>query len=505
MDSKAISESIDKNEQYLKKTIGKSTDIGYRRFTIPSLDQSNALIVFINRMVDNKEIDEFILEPLMKCRELPKFGSVSKIPLLASSGIFIKQAEQTKEWTKICDAVVQGDTALFIDKCDTAILLSTRSLDTRSILDPQNESEVKGPRDSFIESIAVNGSLIRRRIKDYALRFENMKLGERTKTDVALVYIENLVNDSILTELRTRLNRIKTDSILASAYIEEFIQDAPRSIFPQIEHTERPDKACSAILEGRIVILADNTPFALIVPTVFWNFLHASGDYYERPFFGTFFRIIRVIALLLSFTLSSLYVLLSAFHQEMLPTNLALKIAEGRAGVPFPALIEAFIMDIMLEIMKEAGLRMPKPVGQTVSIVGTFIIGQAAVVAGIVSPVLVIFITVAAICSYALPYYGVGNALRIIRFAMLMLSGCLGILGFFAGLIVIVMHLLSLRSFGSPFLAPIIPFDASATRDVIIRAPWWKMGKRGNTGKPKDSVRQAPNLKPTPPQKNGQT
>jgi hypothetical protein len=478
MRNNEIYNSVEKNEGYLKKTIGTCSDIEYREFIIPIMNNSSAVIVYINNMVDNIEIDQFILAPLMKCCQLPrpKFSLFSinnkRMSSLMNSGVFIRQARETNAWTEICDEIMQGNTCLFVDKYNTAIILSTRKVESRAISEPITESEVRGPRDGFIENIAKNTALIRTRIKDYGLRFENMKIGERTKTDISLVYIESLVNDSILTELKTRLNRIKVDSILASSYVEEFIEDEPFSIFPQIEHTERPDKACSAILEGRIIILIDNTPFVLIVPTVFWNFIQTSGDYFDRYFVGTFFRWIRLLALLLSFTLSSLYVLLASFHQEMLPTVLALKIAEGREGVPFPALIEALIMDILLEIVKEAGLRMPNPVGSTVSIVGTFIMGQAAILAGIASPTLIIFVTVSAICSYAIPSYNMSNSIRLVRFPLLFLTGCLGILGFLGGIIVIILHFLSLRSFGEPFLAPIIPFDKSGNKDVLVRVPW---------------------------------
>lgn len=501
----AICNSISKNEEYLKKTIGACPDIEYREFIIPAFNNSNALIVYINNMANNIEIDQSILTPLMNCNKklFPKFGLFStnnrKLSLLMKSSIFIKQFHETNAWNEICDAIMQGNTCLFIDKCNTAVILSTRSLEHRAISEPITESEIRGPRDGFIESIVTNTTMIRSRIKDYGLRFENLKLGERTKTNISLAYIETLVNDSLLVELRERLNRIKVDSILASSYIEEFIEDAPNSIFPQIEHTERPDKACSAILEGRIVILVDNSPFALIVPTVFWNFIQTSGDYYERYFIGTFFRWIRLIALLLSFTLTSLYVLLASFHQEMLPTVLALKIAQGRAGVPFPALIEALIMDLLLEIIKEAGLRIPNPIGPTVSIVGTFIMGQAAFLAGIASPTLIIFITIAALCSYAIPSYSFSNSLRLVRFPLLAMTGCFGLLGFFGGIIFIILHFLSLRSFGEPFFAPVIPFEKNNVGDVFVRAPWWKMSKRPRMAHPKDSTRQVENLKPKPP------
>ena len=317
-----------------------------------------------------------------------------------------------------------------------------------------------------------------------------------------MVYIQDLVNESLLKEVKTRLGRIKTDSILAGGYIEEFIEDTPYSIFPQVANTERPDRACAAILEGRIAILVDTTPFALIVPAVFWQFLQTSGDYYDRFFLGSIIRWFRFLALFLSISLSPLYVLLTSFHQEMLPTAMALKIAAGRNGVPFPAFIEAFLMEIILEIMKEAGLRMPRPLGQTVSIVGTLVIGQAAVTAGLVSPLMVIIIAVAAISSYAIPAYNMSNSLRFIRFPLLFLSTLFGLLGYMAGLIVISFHLMSLRSFGTQYLAPVIPLQRSSFRDVFIRAPWWRMKKKARSGPAARAIQTILNdQKPKPPKK----
>lgn len=501
-ESSAITWILRENEEVLKNKLGESFDLTYRRFLIP-FKKAHALIVFVSGMVDARIIDETILAPLMEIPDLSEITQVTKrhgyISKLMETGVFTAAAKPTDLWSEIFDAILEGDTVLLVDQCDEALVLNTRKYASRAVSEPSIESEVRGPRDGFVENIQTNASLIRRRIKDNGLRFDNMKIGERTKTIVSLVYIQGLVNEPLLNEAKNRLGRIKTDSILASSYVEEFIDDSPYSIFPLVANTERPDKACAAILEGRIVILVDNTPFALIIPAVFWQFLQTSGDYYERFFLGTFIRWIRFLALFLSVSLSPLYVLLTSFHQEMLPTALALKIAAGRSGVPFPAFIEAFLMEIILEIMKEAGLRMPKPLGQTVSIVGTLVIGQAAVSAGLVAPLMVIIIAVAAIASYAIPAYNMSNALRLIRFPLLFLSALFGLLGYLAGLIVFGLYLMSLRSFGTPYLAPVIPFSGSGVKDVFARAPWWRMMKRSDLARPQDQIRQADDLKPKPP------
>jgi hypothetical protein len=316
---------------------------------------------------------------------------------------------------------------------------------------------------------------------------------------VTVSYIDSLVDNSLLKEVKTRLERIKTDGIVSADYIEELISDSPLSLFPVVGNSERPDRICAALLEGRVAILIDNAPFVIIVPFSFWSFLHSSGDYYESFYFATFIRYIRFFAVFLCISASSIYVLLTSFHQEMLPTALALKIAAGRNGVPFPAVIEAFVMEIILEIMKEAGLRLPKSIGQAVSIVGTLVIGQAAVTAGLVSPLLVIVIAVAAISSFAIPTFSLSNTFRLIRFPVLFSTAFFGLLGYLAAIAAIFLHLMSLRSFGAPYLSPVIPFDRSGNKDVLIRAPWWKMNRRPKLARPKDKVRQAPKIKPGPP------
>lgn len=500
MDNELINASLNKNEAILKGKIGESFDTKYRHLKISALNDSEAFIVYIAGLIDARVVDETILEPLIKHSGLSEgkilFKSRCQTSELMGKGVFTTAVKESKNWVEICNAVVEGDTALFIEKCESALILTTRKYDSRSINEPEAETEIRAPRDGFVENIQTNAALIRRRIKDYGLRFDNMKIGDRSKTDISVVYIQSLVNDSLLTEVKKRLERIKVDAILAGAYIEEIVEDSPYSLFPKIDNTERPDKACAAILEGRVVILIDNSPFVLILPAVFWQFLTTSGDYYERYYFATFIRWIRLVALFMSISATSFYVLLSSYHQEMLPTSLALKIAAGRNGVPFPAVIEAFVMEIIVEIMKEAGLRMPSKIGQTVSIVGTLVIGQAAVSAGIAGPLLIIIVGIAAISSFAIPSYSMSNTLRLVRFPILFLTAFFGLFGYLAGIIAVIMHLISIRSFGAPYLAPVIPFDLSGNKDVFIRTPWWKMFKRPNFVRAKDNARQAEDLKP---------
>ncbi len=497
-----ISGILDKDKQDLINTIGQGPDISYRHLTIPSLDNCQALIVYVKGLANTTELEDSIIAPLTTpapaLAQDAQQNQSDKVSALMKYGLSIADVTPSKLWADICDHIVSGDSVLFMDQSDTALILANRGWKQRSISEPTTEVESRGPKDCFLEDIMSNMGLIRRRIRDYNLRFEGFKIGDRSKTDVVIAYIEDLVSESLLNEVRTRLGRIKTDGISNSSAVEEYIQDSPFSIFPQTEHTERPDRGAAALLEGRIVILVDNAPFQIIVPATFWSFIQVPGDYYARYIIGTFWRWIRLFAIFLTISSSSAYVLLTSFHQEMLPTSLALKVAAGRMGVPFPAAMEAFVMEIIFEIMTEAGLRMPKALGQTVSIIGTLVIGQGAVMAGLVGPALVIAVAIGAIASFAIPSFSMSNSIRLLRFPLLFSSAVFGLFGYLGGGILITIYLMSLRSFGTPFYAPIGPFIREDLKDTLVRVPRWQMITRPWFARPKDKPRQAPDLKPKP-------
>lgn len=506
MEDSPIDKDLSCNEIRLKKTLGEGADIVYRSLVIPSFSNVKALLVFIDGLVNTNEIDDTILAPLISFSQLPDqkelINNEGLLNGLIDAGVFASSVKATNKWNDACDSLVSGDSVLFVDGMENAFIFATRGFESRSVTEPATEVEVRGPRDGFIESLRTNTTLIRRRIRDYGLRFDMMRIGYRTKTDIAVAYIDSLVDKRVLGELMSRLQKINVDSILESGYIEEFIEDSPLSPFPQVEHTERPDKASAAILSGRIVIIVDNTPFVLIVPTSFWSLFQGSGDYYERFYIGTSIRLIRILAMILSITSSSVYVLLSSFNQEMLPTPLALKMAAGREGIPFPAVLEVLIMELMFEVLREAGIRIPKPIGQAVSIVGALVIGDAAVNAGLVSPTAVIVVAITGISSFVMPAYNLAISFRLLRFPLVIFTGMFGMLGFLGGTIAITLHLLSLRSFGAPFLAPVMPFRIDENKDVAVRAPWWKMTRRPKLAHSSETIRQSENQMPKPPSKD---
>lgn len=389
-----------------------------------------------------------------------------------------------------------------IDGYSKALVASTRGWEARDVSDPVTEGVVRGPREGFTENLRTNTSLIRRRIRNPKLKIETLRIGAVTRTEVVVAYIEGTADSSVVKEVHERLSRIDTDAILESGYLEEFIEDSPFSPFPQIEHTERPDKIAAALVEGRVVILTDGTPFVLIVPTVFFQFLQSSEDYYERYLLGTAIRWIRFMAFLFALLLPSLYIALTTIHQEMIPTNLALSLAGAREGVPFPAFVEALMMEIAFELLREAGLRLPRPVGQAVSIVGALIIGESAVRAGIVSPVMVIIVALTGIASFSVPAFNLAITLRLLRFPMMMIAAVMGVPGMAMAVLVIVTHLADLRSFGVPYLSPVAPASYRDWKDVVVRAPWWSMFMRPAGIGESETIRQDYRLKPVPPHRD---
>ncbi|UHA73700.1 spore germination protein [Paenibacillus sp. 481] len=343
---------------------------------------------------------------------------------------------------------------------------------TRSIEESKIEPVVRGPREAFTEQIQTNLSMVYRRLKSVDLHAVKYKIGSNSKTEVQALYLQHLVNREVLTELERRMKLVKLDALIESAQLEEVIQDHVYSPFPQIALSERPDRIVAALNEGRIVLLVDGTPSALIVPSVFTDFLQASEDYYERYIFANLTRALRLIALVISLLGPSLYIALTTFHQEMLPTPLLLTFTAAKAGVPFPTFIEALIMEIAFELLREAGVRLPRTVGQTISIVGALIIGEAAVQSGIVSRPMVIVVATTGIASFAIPAFNAAIAFRILRFPFMFVSASLGVFGVALCALFLLLHLSSLRSFGIPFLSPIAPVRWKSWLNDIFVFPY---------------------------------
>lgn len=495
------SRDLSANQRIFKKALGKNMDAILREFTCGFHGGRRGLLVALNGLADASTVQDVLTSAVEFTNPPFRQPTVEQDPLLdfKETVLHAVQVKVTRQLQEAIDAVLTGQTALLLDGSPNILLVDTRWHMGRSVEEPTSEAEVRGPRDGMVESLVLNVALLRRRIRHPRLRIRRMQVGSTTKTDVALAYIVGIADRSVVREVRKRLQKIEVDSIIESGQLEQFMQDNPLSPFGAMLSTERPDRLCGAILEGHVGIIADNTPFALIAPSNFWQYLQASGDYYHSFWAGTAFRWLRFFALLTALTLPSLYVILTTFHHEMIPTPMALSVAGGREGTPLPTLGEVILMETMFEVLQEAGLRLPRAVGQTVSIVGALVIGEAAVQAGLVAPATVIVIATAGITGFAVPNYSTSMAVRLVRFPLLLLSGFLGVFGFIAGTSFLTLHIASMRSFGVPFLQPVAPTVMAGLKDTVVRAPLWALDRYPRLSRSKRKRRQAPNQMPKPP------
>lgn len=465
---------LDQNVAFLKSAFNNSSDCVFREFVIG--DKIKAFIICIDGLVSKTTLHEDVLKPLMfsfAASELPKreINTYIKEKLITASDL-----KEVETFFEITTAVLSGDAALLVEKQPKAIIISLRGYEMRSVSEPHIESIVRGPREGFNESLRVNTSLIRRKIKNPDLVFESLTVGKRTRTDLNIVYVKNLVKEDILNEVRKRIQAIDIDEVLDSGYIEQLIEDNPLSPFATIGYTEKPDVAAAKILEGRVVVIVDGSPTVLTIPLLFIEHFQTAEDYYSRPFYMSFVRLLRYLAFIASIISPAYYIVLASYHQELLQTPLLVSIAAPAEGTPFPAILEVAIMGFFFEVLREAGVRMPRPVGQAVSIVGALVIGEASVSAGLVGEPLVIVIAVTAITSFVVPSLNdVGTLLRIYFFVLVSFFGVVGV---GVGTLVLLIHLASLRSFGVPFLAPISPSDFEGLKDTFVRSPLWLLKRR---------------------------
>lgn len=401
-------------------------------------------------------------------------------------------------------AMIDGAVVVAISGFDHSISVNMGNNEKRSITEPSTQTVIRGPKDGFIESVLTNISLIRRRIKNPKLRFERFIIGTDTRTSVYMGYVHGIANEAIIQEVRNRLEKINVSAVFESGNIEELISDKTFTLFPLALNTERPDTVASNLMDGKIVIMVDGSPFSLLVPAVFVNFFEISEDYYQPFFLGTFLRFIRYLSFMIALITPSVYVGILTFHHELLPTTLLLSIIAQREGVPFPAVVEVLLMEITFEILREAGVRMPKAVGQMVSIVGALVIGQAAAEAGIISNIMIIIVAITAIANFVSPTYSFAAASRLLRFLLILAASVLGLYGVLIVLIFMVAHLCSLRSFGVPYLSPVAPFILGDQKDVFVRFPFWAMKNRPKYLRAESEIKLGPDSEPSPPPMKGE-
>lgn len=504
-----VSKYLQENLTYLtvKYNALINSDIVIRKFTLNGKGkQYNAALVYIDGMVNSDIVNHYVLNPLMHknqtntektsetliinkntdlnfhTTQTPELQNIIYNSLISQNSI---KAES--KFSSIIPAINSGFTCVLVDTLDQAFCVEAKGYETRSISKPENEIVVRGSQEAFVENIRTNTSMIRRIINNENLVIEQLSLGKVTKTTVSFCYMKNIANEDLVNEVRFRLSNIDIDSIINSGTIEQLIQDSSSILFPQTFATERCDRACNNILEGRIVILVNGNPYALIVPAILIDFITSPEDTNLKHQYGNLIRVIRSIAFFVAMFMPALYVAITNFHQELLPTDLVFAISAMRRSIPFPVIVELLIMEISFELIREASLRVPAPIGSTIGIIGGLILGEAAVSANLVTPLLIIIVAVTGICSYAIPDFSLNFTIRTFRFMYIILGYSAGFLGISFGMFIQLILLSNLQSFGVSYFSPYLPPTNKNTDSSFFIKPIWKKENRSsflNTKRP---------------------
>ncbi len=474
-----ITPDLQENITNFEELFSDSEDIKKRKIKVGKNLESECYIAYIEVAISNVDWkDSAVGKLLEKLRTLPE----SQLAGYVRDNYYdISDAKPFETIEDAAQAMLTGDAIFFLDGYNKAIKIPDKGYPGRGVYETESEKVIRGSNEGFSESIKLNTALIRKRLRSPHVKVRETFVGRRTNTNVDLVYIKDLIHPEILEQIEKRLQEFEIDGALDSGIIEQLTERRKYSPFPQFQTTQRPDRAAMAILEGRIVLLSDNSPVALILPTTYNTFIQTSDDYYSRWEIASFTRVLRYVASFLAMVLPGLYLAVTNFHTQILPTDLLLSLAAARQGVPFPAMVEVLIMEVAFELLREAGVRLPGANGNTIGIVGGLIIGQAAVDANIVSPIVVIVVALTALCSFAVPNEEFATAFRILKFIFIFLCGSLGFFGFLVGLLTVLIHLSHLESFGIPYLAPFVGADLNGyqdERDTFLRLPLDFLKKR---------------------------
>lgn len=508
LESKKIYQSLSVNLEYVKSKYNTliNSDIVIREFILNARNkQYKAFLLYIDGMVDTQIMNDFILEPLMLRGQNNLFdGKQSRVVSEAvTNNITVRKVkkfnmpeyllnclipqnsvEKQDNFEEIFSGVNSGNCALFVDTLDVAFDIEVKGFKQRSIDNPNNEVVIKGSQEAFVENLRTNTSIMRRIVNNENLIIENLDVGKITKTKCAICYMQDITNSDLIAETKYRLNNLAVDAIFSSGQLEQLISDTNEFGIPETLSTERPDKAAKYLLQGRLVLILNGNPYVLILPATLTDYMTSPEDTNLKVNFTNFLRILRFLGAFLTLLLPGIYVAVTSFHQEILPTELLFSILSSRENVPFPVIFEILIMEISFELIREAGLRVPSPIGSTIGIVGALVLGQAAVSASIVSPILIIIVAITGIASFTIPDFSFGFHLRYYRFLFILLGYMAGFLGIGLGLFVYLSILCNLKSFGVPFTAPYAPLTNSKGNGYFL-PPIWKREYRANYVSPK--------------------
>lgn len=498
--NQSVYPSIDVNLEYIKSKFNypTSSDIKIREFELTAKNKLyKAFLVYIDGMSDSKSINHFILHPLMlknkantfnKNEEIVKSAVANNITVrkrkkfnlvdyIYSCLIPLNDTKKVNTFKDVIEAVNFGECALFVDTIDTCFLSDVKGFEKRSIENPINEMVIKGSQEAFVESIRTNTSMIRRMVNNENLVIETAEVGAISKTKCAICYMKDIVNNSLISEVRNRINNLDIDYIVSSGELEGFIKENATTTLPEMLSTERPDNAASALLDGKVVVIVNGSPISIIMPCTFFDLLSSAEDRNINPKFSNFLKLLRLISSIISALLPGLYIAITNFHEELIPTPLLFSIISSRQSVPISISLEIILMQIAFELIHEAGIRVPGPIGSTMGIVGALVLGDAAVSANLVSPISIIVVAITALASFAIPNFSLQFHFRILRFAFIILGTFFGFIGISVGLFGYIGVLASCSSFGVPYLAPYVPITFFNNEGYFL-SPIWKREKR---------------------------
>ena len=468
---------LDEDIDIIKSLLGHDDTVIFREFENRSNKRIRGCVIFTEVLVNNLVIDQNIVRPLLNFEpsEDIAFGD-GLSSYLAKAVVSTDEVKVKSRPYDAISGILIGDTVVLIDTCPAVIVANSKKYALRGIGVPETENAVNGPKEGFCELIVTNVGLIRRKVKNPKLKFRFVEVGKVSRTRVCVCYIEDLCPEHIIWDMVSRLKSFEIDSVLDTSYVGELISDHKTSPFDTMGKTERPDVVAAKLFEGRCALLVDGTPFALTVPFLFLENFQASEDYYENYYFASFVRILRFLAFFVAVSLPAIYVALLSYHKEVLPRELLRSIAASRASVPFPAVVEMFILLILFDLLREAGVRLPKAIGVTVSTVGAIVLGQSIVSANIVSTEMIIIVAICSLASFLTPK--LESVSGLLRLFLLALSAMLGIYGYTIGVVAFCAYISSLSSFGVPFTAYAIPTSVGGAKDTYIRSPWRNMKTR---------------------------
>lgn len=492
-DPRILSQSLQNNLNIIKAKFGESSDLIIREFTFGK-DRSGgvrAALIFLDGLANLPMINDSIIKPLMHDSRLShaeESANISSMNEIRDRLLAVGEVKTVYTYNEVTEACLSGDAVFMAESFCKALDIGAKGWEKRAVTEPPSETAIRGPREGFTENLRTNTSMIRRKIKDPALKIHAAVIGRRTHTQINILYIDGIADPDLVREVEHRLKKIDTDAILATGYVEQYIEDSTFTVFPTIWCSEKPDAVAGKLLEGRVAVAVDGAPFVMTVPMLFIENFQSAEDYITRSYYATLMRILRLIAFLISLFAPALYIALATYHQELIPTTLLFTMAAASEGTPFPASVEIGVMLLIFLILREAGIRMPRPIGQTVSIVGALVMGEAAVQAGIVGAPVVIIVAMTAVSGFAIPF--VADATSILAWFLLLMAATMGSFGITIGTFIILVHLTSLRSFGAHYLAPIAPFHKVDLKDTAVRVPIWAMRTRPKATNPQNIKRQ---------------